>query len=194
MWAGHAVQWVSQSCPAHLCSVSSTLTPQGVGPGMVFLSSLMLHGPLLELFFQARKTWCLSCSWTAGGKHTGFYPIFNLQYLPTEVQTICHKFKVMGNRVDFLSSLSPTDNPQGLQTIGWKLLALIDELPPLPHSLENCLSVSYLNKWNIPTPDNAKANNGKRDQFKIWVFYLLTLSIPTPLPTPILAPLSYILI
>lgn len=68
------------------------------------------------------------------------------QYFPKEVQTICRKFKETGNRVDFLNSLSPADNPQGLQTIGCKLLALIDELPPLPCSLEICLSVSYLNK------------------------------------------------
>lgn len=67
-------------------------------------------------------------------------------YFPTKVQTICHKFKATGNRVDFLSSLSPTDNPQGLQMMGCKLLVLIDELPPLPYSLENYLPVSYLNK------------------------------------------------
>lgn len=57
------------------------------------------------------------------------------QYFPKEVQTICHKFKETGNRVGFLSS---TDNPQGLQTIGCKVLELIDEHPPLPCSLENC--------------------------------------------------------
>lgn len=54
-------------------------------------------------------------------------------------------------------------SPQGLQTIGCKLLALIDGLPPPLLSLEKCLLVCCLNQSNVPTPNNARANNGNRD-------------------------------
>lgn len=126
--------------------------------------------------------------WTAHGQQegNGFYPVLicKPQYFPAEVQTICHEFKATDNRVDFLSSLSPTDNPQipsgpadnRLQTVG------VDRWASSPsHSLEKCLLVFYLNKLNIPTPNNARASNGHGDQFRIWVSYLLILSIPTPL-------------
>lgn len=125
-----------------------------------------------SLFKQAKAG-----AWTAHKhleeKHTGFYPISicRPQYSPAEVPAICYEFKAIDNRVDFFLAPFPLQithrSPRGLQTIGCKLLALIDELPPPPHSREKCLLVSYLNKSNILTPNNARENNGNRDRFRI---------------------------
>lgn len=53
---GHGTQYneFPRAVLYHLCSVGST--PEAVRPGTVFLSTHMLHGSLLELFFQALKT------------------------------------------------------------------------------------------------------------------------------------------